>query len=116
MAEAQCLFCRIMEGKVPSQIVRQDDDTVAIRDINPQAPTHVLVMPRRHIPSLDALEGNATPVATSLWLAARAVARQEGIDRTGYRLVLNNGPDALQSVDHIHLHVLGGRRMGWPPG
>jgi histidine triad (HIT) family protein len=108
---ADCLFCSIVAGDVPADIVRTDDLTVAFRDINPQAPVHVLVVPKRHIVS-DAAE------VTALLTAARAVAEAEGIagpDR-GYRLVFNVGPDALNSVDHLHLHVLGGRTFEWPPG
>lgn len=115
---ADCLFCSVVAGDVPADIVRTDDLTVAFRDINPQAPVHVLVVPKRHIVNAGTVvESDATEV-TALLTAARAVAEAEGIagpDR-GYRLVFNVGADALNSVDHLHLHVLGGRTFEWPPG
>lgn len=116
MAGEDCLFCKIVAGAVPSDMVRDDEWTVAFRDIDPQAPTHVLVVPREHIPSVAALEQDQAELVGRLFLAAAEVARQEGIAASGYRLVLNEGRDALQSVAHVHLHVLGGRRLGWPPG
>ena len=111
----RCLFCKIAAGTIPATIVHQDDDLVAFRDINPQAPTHVLVVPRKHIPSIDALATEDAEVVGRLLLGAAKVAAQQGLSQ-GYRLVFNNGEWAGQTVDHIHLHVLGGRRLGWPPG
>lgn len=113
-ATAICLFCKIAAGQVPATIVYRDDHAVAFRDLNPQAPTHVLIIPREHVP-------NATEAATAgVWEAVMAVAarvaRQEGVHDRGYRLVVNCGPDAGQTVDHLHVHVLGGRAMAWPPG
>ncbi|HET9985369.1 MAG TPA: histidine triad nucleotide-binding protein [Longimicrobiales bacterium] len=116
MTNGACLFCRIVAGEIPAKVVRQDDDTVAFRDVNPQAPVHVLVVPRRHIPSVNALAADDAALVGKLFLAAREIAGAEGIADSGYRLVMNTGPDAGQSVDHIHLHVLGGRHVGWPPG
>ncbi|HEX7091628.1 MAG TPA: histidine triad nucleotide-binding protein [Longimicrobiales bacterium] len=116
MATTECIFCKIVAGELPATVVREDDHTVAFRDINPQAPTHVLVVPKRHIPAVDALEEVDAELIGRLVLAGKAVARQEGISGAGYRLVLNNGPAAGQTVDHVHLHVLGGRQMHWPPG
>lgn len=116
MTRGECIFCRIVAGEVPAAIVRADEETVAFRDINPQAPTHVLVVPRRHIASVEGLEPADAPLVGRLVLAAREVARAEGVAESGYRLVLNIGPAAGQSVDHIHLHVLGGRPLRWPPG
>ncbi len=113
-----CLFCSIVAGDVPADIVRTDDLTVAFRDINPQAPVHVLVVPKRHIVNAGTVAASDAAEVTALLTAARAVAEAEGIagaDR-GYRLVFNVGPDALNSVDHLHLHVLGGRTFEWPPG
>lgn len=110
---ADCLFCRIVAGEIPAQIVYQDEHTVAFRDINPQAPVHVLVIPREHIPSIAALEGDA---CSDLMAAIRKVAEQEGIAESGYRVVTNHGRDAQQTVFHLHWHVLGGRALGWPPG
>jgi histidine triad (HIT) family protein len=115
---ADCLFCGIVAGDVPADIVRTDERTVAFRDINPQAPVHVLVVPKRHIVNASTVgEGDADDV-TALLIAAREVARAEGVagEDRGYRLVFNVGPDALNSVPHLHVHVLGGRTMDWPPG
>ncbi|HEY9855189.1 MAG TPA: histidine triad nucleotide-binding protein [Stenomitos sp.] len=110
---SDCLFCKIVEGAIPAQIVYQDEHTVAFRDIDPQAPVHVLVIPRRHIPSLAELSGDTCHHLTE---AVNAVAKQEGIAESGYRVVTNIGRDAQQSVPHLHWHVLGGRAMQWPPG
>ena len=111
-----CVFCKIVAGEIPGEIVYQDDQVVAFRDINPQAPTHVLVVPRRHIATINDLQEADAEVVGRLYLAAAAVARQEGIDQRGYRTVMNCNADAGQAVFHIHLHVLGGRALGWPPG
>jgi histidine triad (HIT) family protein len=111
-----CIFCRIARGQIPAQIVHEDDDTVAFRDLNPQAPVHVLVIPRRHIASVNDIETDDRELIGALFVAAKSVARAERIAQTGYRLVMNTGADAGQSVAHIHLHVLGGRTIHWPPG
>jgi histidine triad (HIT) family protein len=111
-----CLFCGIVAGNVPADVVAETDTTLAFRDIEPQAPTHVLVVPRRHITNAATVEAADADVVAQLLLAARAVAEQEGVLDRGYRIVLNVGDDALNSVPHLHLHVLGGRRLGWPPG
>jgi histidine triad (HIT) family protein len=111
-----CLFCRIVAGSVPADTVHEGDTTLAFRDINPQAPVHVLVIPRRHIESAATVEAADAEVVADLLLTARLVADQEGVDASGYRLVFNVGEDALNSVPHLHLHVLAGRRLGWPPG
>lgn len=111
----ECLFCRIARGEVSSEIVYQDDQLTAFRDVNPQAPTHILIIPNEHIPRVSALEDSQLPGMGKLFGAARDVARREGLEG-GYRLVVNNGPLAGQSVDHLHLHLLGGRAMRWPPG
>jgi histidine triad (HIT) family protein len=116
LSHPDCIFCRVAAGEIEAQLVREDDDTVAFRDINPQAPTHVLIIPRRHIAAVSALEATDAAIVGKLFLAAGQVAREEGVETGGYRLVVNNGVDAGQSVDHIHLHLLGGRRLGWPPG
>lgn len=113
---ASCIFCSIAEKRIESAIVYEDEETLAFHDIDPQAPTHILVVPRRHVPSVDDAGESDAEMLGRLFLAAKQVARQEGLDRAGYRLVVNNGRDALQSVDHLHMHLLGGRRMAWPPG
>jgi histidine triad (HIT) family protein len=111
---ADCLFCDIVAGDVPADIVRTDERTVAFRDINPQAPVHVLVVPKRHLVNASTVTAADADEVTALLMAARAVADAEGIggEDRGYRLVFNVGPDALNSVDHLHLHVLGGRSLG----
>lgn len=111
-----CIFCKIASGEIPADIVYQDEHVVGFRDLNPQAPTHVLVVPRRHIATLnDLTEGDADVVAR-MYLAAKTVAAADGIAERGYRTVFNCNADAGQSVFHLHLHVLGGRVMAWPPG
>ena len=114
--EADCLFCQIAEGRIPAKVVRQDDHTVAFRDINPQAPVHVLVIPRKHVTSLDHAGPEDTELPRAVLAAAREVARSEGIAEGGYRTVVNIGEEGGQTVAHLHAHVLGGRRMTWPPG
>ena len=113
---ADCLFCRIVEKKLPAKIVHEDADAVAFEDVNPQAPTHVLVIPRKHIATINDLAPEDDAVVGEMYRVAAAVARQRGIAETGWRTVMNANRDAGQSVFHIHLHVLGGRRMRWPPG
>ena len=111
-----CLFCLIVAGEVPSDEVMATDTTYAFRDISPGAPTHVLVVPREHVESAAAITAEHGPLLADIIATAQAVARQEGIAESGYRLVFNVGDDALNSVPHLHLHVLGGKRLGWPPG
>jgi histidine triad (HIT) family protein len=111
---ADCLFCKIVAGEVPADVVAQTDDAVAFRDVNPGAPTHALVVPRAHFADAAALADGAPEVLASLVRVARDVARADGLD--DYRLVFNTGPGAGQTVFHTHLHVLGGRTMTWPPG
>jgi len=108
-----CLFCRIVRGDIPARIVREDEHTVAFRDIDPKAPTHVLVIPRVHVASLD--EARDPALVGQVMLAAAEVAASEGI-AGGYRTVINTGADAGQTVHHLHVHVLGGRKLTWPPG
>jgi histidine triad (HIT) family protein len=111
-----CLFCEIVAGRVPAKIAYQDDTVLAFHDINPQGPTHVLVVPRRHITSLLDLTPEDDALVGSLVRRARELAVDQGLDERGFRLVLNCGEDAGYSVYHIHLHLVGGRKMGWPPG
>ena len=109
-----CLFCRIVRGEIPAKLVAETEHCVAFRDIDPKAPVHVLVIPREHVPSLDKTDDPA--LVGRLALLAAEIARTEGIAERGYRTVLNTNADAGQSVDHIHLHLLGGRKLTWPPG
>lgn len=111
-----CLFCKMAAGTIKPDVVLESDDVLAFRDINPQAPTHVLVIPKRHITTLNDAHPGDAELLGKLFLAARAVAQQDGIAESGYRSVMNCNRDAGQSVFHIHLHVLGGRALGWPPG
>jgi histidine triad (HIT) family protein len=110
----ECIFCRIASGDLPATIVKRTDAFVAFRDLNPQAPTHILVIPTRHIPSLDAADD--ARLMGELLLVARDIAREEGIAAAGYRLVVNTNADGGQTVYHIHAHLLGGRAFVWPPG
>jgi len=110
-----CIFCRIAAGEIPATVVFKDDEVVAFRDLSPQAPVHLLLVPRRHIASLDEAHAADASLLGRLLLAAKDLAAREGI-AGGYRLVNNCGPSAGQSVFHVHLHLLGGRPMGWPPG
>jgi histidine triad (HIT) family protein len=114
---ADCLFCRIVAGEIPAKIVRRSADAVAFSDINPQAPVHVLVIPTAHIGAVRSATGtDGERVLGRTLMFAAEVARELGLDGAGYRIVTNTGPDAGQSVDHLHFHVLGGRKLGWPPG
>jgi histidine triad (HIT) family protein len=113
---SDCLFCKILDRNVPAQLVAESDDAIALRDINPQAPTHVLIVPRKHIASLDELEEGDAALVGRLHLLARQIAAAEGIVEGGYRTLFNTGAGAGQTVFHLHLHLLGGRPMRWPPG
>jgi histidine triad (HIT) family protein len=112
---SDCLFCKIAAGEIPAKIVHEDDDLIAFHDISPQAPIHVLVVPRKHVASLDAADDGDQALLGRILLAIRGLARELKIE-SGYRVVNNCGAPAGQSVFHIHFHVLGGRPMGWPPG
>jgi histidine triad (HIT) family protein len=111
---ADCLFCQIARGEIPARLVLQDDRYLAFQDIDPKAPTHVLVIPRGHVSSLDATDDVA--LLGGLLAFARRVARDRGVAESGYRTVINTNRDGGQSVAHLHAHILGGRRMTWPPG
>ena len=113
MAE-QCIFCRIVRGEIPAQMLANTADCVAFRDLNPQAPVHILIIPKKHVASLD--DVTDPEITGKMTMLAAALARQEGISSSGYRTVLNTGADGGQSVYHLHLHLLGGRPMTWPPG
>ncbi len=110
------IFGKIARGEIPAHLLYEDEEVLAFRDLNPQAPTHVLVIPRKPIPTLNDLEEGDAELVGKLFLAARKVAAQEGIDGAGYRVVINCNAAAGQTVFHLHLHLLGGRPMRWPPG
>ncbi len=112
----ETIFSKIIRREIPAAIVFQDDQVTAFRDINPQAPTHVLVIPKEHIATINDLRPDHAALVGELYLAAQEVARLEGLTESGYRTVMNCGRDAGQAVFHIHLHVLGGRPLSWPPG
>ncbi|AEW93967.1 MULTISPECIES: histidine triad nucleotide-binding protein [Streptomycetaceae] len=114
--QADCLFCKIVAGDVPATIVHENDTTVAFRDINPQAPTHVLVIPKAHYPDAASLAEQAPQLAADVLATAGQVAAAERVDGTGYRIVFNTGGGAGQTVFHAHAHLLGGRGLNWPPG
>jgi histidine triad (HIT) family protein len=111
-----CLFCKIFKGEIPAKEVFRDEQIVAFEDIRPVAPTHVLVIPREHVPSVHDVTAAHAPMLARMIEVANRIAEERKIDREGYRLVFNKGPHAGQSVYHLHLHLLGGRAMGWPPG
>ncbi|TMK21972.1 MAG: histidine triad nucleotide-binding protein [Actinobacteria bacterium] len=114
--DPDCLFCKIVAGEIPSTVVLNRGNVFAFRDVNPQAPTHILVVPKEHVRDVSVLDESAGPLLAELVVAANELARSEGIVSSGYRLVANVGPDAGQTVFHLHVHLLGGRPMGWPPG
>ena len=116
MHDPSCLFCRIVAGEIPADVVHETERTIAFRDIAPKAPVHVLVIPRDHVVSLGAAEDDHATLFGELMLAARDVAAKEGLTESGFRTVLNSGRDGGQEVMHVHAHVLGGRALTWPPG
>ena len=111
---SDCLFCRIVRHEIPATIVHEDEQTLAFRDIDPKAPTHVLVIPKTHVASLN--DASDAAMLGRLLLVARDLAKAEGIETSGYRTVINTGDEAGQTVHHVHVHLLGGRPMKWPPG
>ena len=113
---SECLFCNIVAGKIPAKLSYQDESVIAFSDINPKAPLHALVVPRKHIATLNDLSVEDASLMGQLYLAAKQIASEAGFAERGYRTVMNCNAEAGQSVYHIHLHVLGGRSMGWPPG
>ncbi|MEN8177606.1 MAG: histidine triad nucleotide-binding protein [Pseudomonadota bacterium] len=113
---SDCLFCKFVSGEIKPNVVYEDEDVLAFRDVNPQAPTHILVIPKRHIATLNDLQPADADLIGKLTLAAQKIAEDEGIAEPGYRTLINCNAEAGQTVFHIHLHLLGGRPMGWPPG
>ena len=116
MKENNCLFCKILSGDIDADIVFENDDVLAFRDINPQAPVHILIIPRRHVETINDVTNEHRNDIGALFVAAGVIARQEGIAEAGYRVAMNCNEDAGQTVFHLHLHLLGGRKLGWPPG
>ena len=114
--DPDCLFCRIVSGEIPAELLYEDPEIIAFRDVNPQAPFHCLVIPRSHIPTLNDLRPEHTALAGRLFAVAAEIAGRHGFAETGYRVVMNCNRDGGQSVYHIHLHVLAGRPLAWPPG
>lgn len=111
-----CLFCKMASGEIKPDTVFENDDVLAFRDINPQAPTHVLIIPKKHIASINDIQAEEEVLVGKLYTTAQTIAKQEGFSEGGYRVVMNCGQDAGQTVFHIHLHLLGGRQLSWPPG
>lgn len=116
MSDQDCLFCRISKGEIPADIIHETDELCAFRDVNPQAPTHVLIIPRTHIATINDLDAGDSELVGKLYLVAKEIAASEGLTDAGYRVVMNCNEGAGQSVFHLHLHLLGGRPFAWPPG
>ncbi len=114
--DPNCIFCKIIARKVPSKIVYEDDLVTAFEDVNPQAPVHTLVVPKDHIPEIHSMTESHRELVGHLFFTAKKIAEDRGLDAKGYRMVINNGAGAGQTVFHIHLHILSGRRFSWPPG
>jgi len=114
--DTNCLFCKIIEKKIPAKIVHEDDYAIAFEDINPKAPVHTLIVPKKHIADIHSIAVTDREVVGHLFFVARTIASQKGLEKSGYRMVINNGKDAGQTVFHIHLHLLAGRAFSWPPG
>ncbi len=114
--DPNCIFCKIIEKKIPSKIIYEDDAVTAFEDVNPQAPVHTLVVPKKHIPNIHSMSESDRELVGHLFFTARKIAEDKGLDAKGYRMVINNGQGAGQTVFHLHLHILSGRRFSWPPG
>ena len=112
----ECLFCKMVSGVIPCDKVYENEYLLAFRDINPKAPTHILIIPKKHITTLNEINENDQDLLGELLLTAKKIAKDEGIDTSGYRTVINCNSDGGQTVFHIHMHLLGGRQMAWPPG
>jgi len=113
---SECIFCLIASKKIAAKVVHEDDRILAFEDINPKAPVHILIIPKEHFPSLDDIPAEKSDILSHILLQARRIAAEKGLAASGYRLVLNTGRDSGQEVFHIHFHLLGGRKMSWPPG
>lgn len=112
----ECIFCRIAQGSIKASVVHEDERVIAFRDIEPQAPVHIIIIPKKHIESIDSLDESDFPYIEAAVKAASEIAKREGVSDSGYRLVTNHGKNGGQSVFHLHFHLLGGREMKWPPG
>ncbi len=115
-SDPKCIFCAILDKRIPARIVHEDDAVVAFEDANPQAPVHLLIVPRRHLASIQDMGAADEDLVGRLFFTAKTIAKARGLDASGYRLVINNGAGAGQTVFHVHLHLLSGRRFHWPPG
>jgi len=116
VTDPDCLFCKILDGDIPADIIYESDSAIAFRDVNPKAPVHVLIIPREHIATINDLSAGDAAMVGSLFMAAKEIAAEEGLADDGYRVVMNCNAAAGQSVFHLHLHMLGGRTLAWPPG
>jgi len=114
--DPNCIFCKIVAKKIPARIVHEDEDTIAFEDLNPQAPTHILIVPKKHIADIHSIAESDRELIGHLFLVAKTISSTKGLDKGGYRMVINNGHGAGQTVFHLHLHLLSGRRFTWPPG
>ena len=114
--DPDCLFCKIIDNRIPSKLVHRDRFAIAFEDINPQAPTHILIVPHKHIPDIQSMNEGDRELIGHLFFIAQKLAVMLGLEKRGYRLVINNGQDAGQAVFHVHLHLLSGRAFAWPPG
>jgi histidine triad (HIT) family protein len=114
--DPNCIFCKIMAKKIPAKIIHEDEFAMAFEDLNPQAPVHALIVPKKHIPDIHSITVADREIVGHLFFVARTIAAQKSLEQTGYRMIINNGRDAGQTVFHIHLHLLSGRPFGWPPG
>ena len=113
---SDCLFCHLVKGEIESKTVYEDDEILAFEDINPQAPIHILIIPKKHIPGLIRLGKEDKELVGKIHLVAKRIAREHSLSQGGFRIVINSGPDAGETVKHLHFHLLGGRKLGWPPG
>jgi histidine triad (HIT) family protein len=113
---SSCIFCRIAVGEVPAKVAYEDDQVLAFHDLDPKAPVHLLIIPKTHVANVAAVGPEHAPALGQIMVVARRLAEEQGVAQSGYRLVVNTHGDAGQSVDHLHVHLLGGRRLGWPPG
>lgn len=114
--DPNCIFCKIVEKKIPATIAYEDELSIAFEDLNPQAPVHTLIVPKKHIEDIHSISAEDRELVGHLFFAARTIAADKGLEKAGYRMVINNGRDAGQTVFHIHLHLLSGRPFAWPPG